>query len=423
VAINNNPAIRPPKAGDLDKDGQILGDTSGIVATGDPFGGGSDTSGKDVIATGDPRSVEPIGGLQNTSPANIDPRMPLDPVTMPTGGDIWQPPGGEGGDPQPDNPYNLPALETPTMGSDLDVETPVGGGGVAEDMLQQFASGAMTDPSRYDIPMVQQGMDLINTDLERRQSYGQADLDELMSSRGLVGSNVEADAHANLIGRLNQSRQQQYFDLARDMATTQAQDRMAAGQLGVQAGQFSEQIAGRLQQESQFARSLTSSDARAAMDYGLQERAQQLQATGMAQDEAYRQAAMEMEEGLRTRALDLQQQGMDEEKAYRYAALEQDARFRQSVIDMQQQGMDLDEAYRYAEMDLREREMEQNRQMEVLSILLSAMSGLDEGELSDIMGGLFETSGAIPSKPEWFTGTDEQWEEAYSSGQGLGYQG
>jgi hypothetical protein len=312
----------------------------------------------------------------------------------------------------PDLLGDLSPMPEPVFGSELTAETPTptaapapttGGGDLMSDLLRQFGAEGLEQPSRYDIPFVQNTIDLINQELTEQRGRSMADLDEYFSGRGLVGSSVEADVRGQTERGLERQRMSQLLDLQRSIAETSARDRESAagiaeraGRYGLaeegqefgqqmQAGQFAEQVAGRLQQESQFARGLTSSDAQFAMSAGLQLRAQELQAEGMSLDEAYRNAALEQEETLRTRALDLQQQGIEEESAYRYAALEQDWVFRRRALDLQEQGMGLDEAYRYAELEMRERVMEEDRRMQMLSLILQAIEGVGIDAFDDLL--------------------------------------
>lgn len=122
--------------------------------------------------------------------------------------------------------------------------------------------------------------------------------------------------------------------------------------------QYGEQVAARLQQNTQFATALQSEDARAAVDAGLRERALELQGQGMTLDESFRRASLEQEGQLTLSAQALTARGMAQEDAYRYAALSQDARFRQDANRLTQLGLTQEDAYRYAEIAYRDRALQ-----------------------------------------------------------------
>ena len=271
-------------------------------------------------------------------------------------------------------------------------------GGNLQNAMDLYALEALRSPSRFDIPLVEQGTAIIDREIEQGREGATRDLDEYISSRGLVGSNVEAEERRSIGETWEDQRMRRLFDLNTAFAGTQASDRASAGHLAAttsgqqqQESQFSrsfglqhtqlqqqesqfargfgmdesrfsedqrrfssqmaEQIASRMQQETQYARSLTQEDTRLAVQSQLQTRALNLQEQGMAQDEAFRRASLEVETELRTRALNLQEQGMNEEMAYRYAALEQDGDFRTRAQELQEQGMNMDEAYRQAQLE------------------------------------------------------------------------
>lgn len=219
--------------------------------------------------------------------------------------------------------------------------------------VSQFAAQQMANPSRYGIPIVQQGINLINQEMDESAKRGTADLDEFYSSRGLVGSSVESQGRGDFLSQLERTKSQRLFDLTREMANTYASDITAAGQLGL--GAQSQEIL-----QSQFGQGLAFDRERLAAELGISREQLDLQRDQMSAEYGDRQAErlhqMNLQQGtqqfaaaqasldrmLEQQALDLQRQGLDAETAWREA----DRMIEQRALDLQQQGMAADEAYR-----------------------------------------------------------------------------
>jgi hypothetical protein len=141
---------------------------------------------------------------------------------------------------------------------------------------QDFLSQWLQNPTRYGQEIVQQGIDLANQESQRGFDLGTARLDEMMSMRGLVGSDIEATATADLISQLNQQREQRLFDLNREMANTYAQDMASAataatqfGQLGLGMGELGLGYEQLFQQGGQFGQELAQRESEFARQFGL----------------------------------------------------------------------------------------------------------------------------------------------------------
>jgi hypothetical protein len=220
----------------------------------------------------------------------------------------------------------------------------------------------MTTPSRFDIPMVQQGIDLMDFELKRQGEKSQRDLAEGISARGLVSSSIDIESQAELARNLEHQRQQRMFNLSQLMAQTGAQDRSAAANIGTQAVSTSLAVPGQ-SFEQQLAAAEFSQQTK------VQDRAQELEATGMDRDEAFRQAQSEIQETqfgstqqqqerIQNRAFELQQQGMDQDEAFRQAQSEiQETQFgsqqqlQQRTLELQDKGLTQDDAFRRAQME------------------------------------------------------------------------
>ncbi|WP_425153954.1 hypothetical protein [Candidatus Palauibacter sp.] len=167
----------------------------------------------------------------------------------------------------PTDPGTPPPLPPGTVYPPIPPAGPASGGDL-QDLLNAYASGILKAPSRYDIPMVREGIGLINRSFDEGLREGGVHLDELMSQRGLVGSSIELGEHAGLVSDLSRLKQQHMFDLQREMATTQAYDRQAAA--GIAQGALGMDL-----------------------DRWRTERALELQRQGMNRDDAFRYADLE----------------------------------------------------------------------------------------------------------------------------------
>ena len=238
-----------------------------------------------------------------------------------------------------------------------------------------------------------------------QESYQEAEQDYKLGTLGIQQQQVELAAQELRQGdrSLDQqaARDQAQIDLAReDIAArqdmqqyelTQREREFAANnnlnerQFTEQQAQFTaqmlEQTTSRLQQNTQFATALQSEEEQNALSRGLQTRALDLQATGMAQDQAFRQAQQEFEQGIpptydaegnvidegrvgyQDRVLQLQQEGLDNEDALRWAALESDDTFRAESIRLQELGLTNEQSYREAEIRVREQALMQEWNM------------------------------------------------------------
>lgn len=185
-----------------------------------------------------------------------------------------------------------------------------------------------------------------------------------------------------------------------------------------------ENVAARLQQESQYARGLEDSAAQRAMEYDLRNRALAIQSQGQGMENAWRTAALAQEKELRNRAMDLEAQGMSADNAYRYAALASDERLRSRALDLQKEGLDMEDAWRKAEREWRSSEAVLDRaheldldakQQERLIALLAAL-GIDIKGFGDGRNGGGDGSGKGDGSGE--TGTGDNGENGDDGGSG-----
>lgn len=266
---------------------------------------------------------------------------------------------------------------SPTTGLDLTsnlTEATEQTGGLLSD-LNMFSQTLLTQPSRYDIPLVQEGIGLINQEYDTGLSRGSAAMDELSSSRGLVGSNIELWNTKDMLVDLERVRSQKLFDLGREFATTVGGDRAMAAQTALQAANLGmghqQFLAGLQQRESEFSRQfgmnqdqfaanlaeqmrqfdITTEEGRSQFEQSLFETMRQFDITteeGRAQFEAT------MAEGMRQFNEGLAQQESEFARSLNISQQEVDLRAQALLQEAEQFGrtMTLEEARFEAEMDL-----------------------------------------------------------------------
>lgn len=358
--------------------------------------------------------VETVGGPPRTStPPETTSAPPAAPTPIPV--------AATGGTPMANSPPPPPP-PTPTLD------------------LTGYASDWMKNPNRYLSDLVTKTREA--GDLRREEQGGNAgrNIDEWSAQRGLTGSSYEGEQRVDLERKLRADLAGEERDILDMVASRESSDRLAAGNFGLdvqkygsdyglareqmqhelrlqgnEIGQresefarsqgmderkfvaeqdqfaklYSEQIATRMQGDSQFAATLAQQDSHFAIDSGLREKALDLQSKGMAMDEAFRQASLLQEKELTTSAQDLQRLGLQQEDAYRYAALNQDAGFRQRALDLQQQGQTADQAFRTAELEFRQKSTERATLVQLLSVL-DSMGGFGDTArktLEGLLGG------------------------------------
>lgn len=193
-----------------------------------------------------------------------------------------------------------------------------GAGAPVTDDLESMLRNLLRNPYRYD---QQAGEQAIHDRFGRQQEDANRSQDELYSSRGLVGSSVEAEGHRRTSEDIRNAEAGQLFDLQREMANTAGADRSAAAQIalalrgqGLQQQQMDEQIrqfnTSTAQQKEQFLAGLSISqqqvDQRATE---IQNQAQQAgRSMTLAEAQAEAQTAL-AKEGLALQGKQLSQQG------------------------------------------------------------------------------------------------------------------
>ena len=259
-------------------------------------------------------------------------------------------------------------------------DTPPGAfrGEAAAPGMEQFASDAMETPSRYDSDLISDITSQIDAELENKRLYAGAELDEFMSQRGMVGSSVEGELRAGLLGDLERERTGRLNELNQAAADAWAADRAGAADIGFRSAEFERELGGdRVNEErwqSEFGQSQYEWEKQFGSVSSIQERALDLQETGMEYDEAFRRAKMEIEQE------QFESQKEQEQSQFEASLTEaQTARIQQYGLDSESlslrameiqtrateagRAMDITEAMNEAEIDLRLEALQQEKEL------------------------------------------------------------
>ena len=230
--------------------------------------------------------------------------------------------------------------------------------------LYDFGFQGLNAPSRFDIPLVQQGIDVINKAIDKQRATGQRQLAEHASSRGLIGSSVEADTNRQFEEELQRQSGEQMWNLGLEQARTVASDRALAASTALGIGQFGED-------RSRYgfeAGRMTSRDqeddlryrAQLAMQAGQYEEAARLNrsADELARAQFGFGSQMDVAEFLETQRQFGGTLGLEENKLQ----LEMQRLMQEGQISGR--SMDIQEAYQEAQVGLRAQELMQQAQTE-----------------------------------------------------------
>jgi hypothetical protein len=261
----------------------------------------------------------------------------------------------------------------------------------AQKRMQQYVDQWLSNPSRYDIDVVKQGMDVIQSRMDEVRRRGMQSAEADLARRGLGASTIGQETADLTRAEYDRQEQSNLFNLMREQALTQGQDRSAA--FGAALGQ-----AGMIQRQDLFNSEMQFSADRQANADQINQRAQDIQKYGIDQSTALAMAEMEFQNewrnremqqrqyefdtdmGFRREGLDLQRSEFDWrrqeantqrewmtgereagqrwqanqaqlDRAFRGDQAEQDRVIRRRALDLQEQGMNADEAYRKARFD------------------------------------------------------------------------
>ena len=244
--------------------------------------------------------------------------------------------------------------------------------------MENFASDAMAKPSRYDSDLISDITSQIDAELENKRLYAGAELDEFMSQRGMVGSSVEGELRAGLLGDLERERTSRLNQLNQAAADAWAADRAGAADIGFRSAEFERELGGDRVNEERWQAEFGQSQYEWEKQFGsvssIQERALDLQETGMEYDEAFRRAKMEIENQ------QFESQKAQEQSQFEASLTEaQTARIQQYGLDSESlslrameiqnrateagRAMDITEAMNEAEIDLRLESLKQAKEL------------------------------------------------------------
>lgn len=107
--------------------------------------------------------------------------------------------------------------------------------------IKQYAQDFLAAPTRYDMSVVQEGMNAIRARMDELRRQGFNRTAEGIAGRGLLGSTRAEELQAMTRAEYDRQEQDQLFQLLREQAMTAGQDRALAGGFGLDVGRFGEQ--------------------------------------------------------------------------------------------------------------------------------------------------------------------------------------
>lgn len=234
-------------------------------------------------------------------------------------------------------------------------------------LYDQFVRQGLDQPSRFDNPMVQQGLQTINRNLDLKRDQGFRAVAEQMASRGVLGGSPEALGLGEVVRDIENQRAQQAYNLALTQAETLQGDRNAVagqalgllnygGQYGLGYAQLGESarqadLGAMLQREqmaqqgSQFGQGLQFSREQLAAQTGLSQqdidlkaRDLQQQAQQFGQTLSFEQAQAAVQNAYQQQVLAEQQRQFGGTMGFQYAQLgQQGAQFQQQMAEQMRQ--------------------------------------------------------------------------------------
>ena len=266
-------------------------------------------------------------------------------------------------------PVEPPAYDTPEGAFRAEASSPG---------LKDFASEAMATPSRYDSDLVKDITAQIDAELEQKKLYAGTELDEFMSQRGMVGSSVEGELRKSMLGDMERQRQERLNELNVKAADAWAADRAGAADIGFKSAEFERELGGDRVNEERWQAEFGQSQYEWEEQYGsitaLQQRALDLQETGMEYEEAFRRAKMEIESGQFESEQERAKSEFAAEMGEVQASRMQEYGIRKDEFDLavkaqqdraeaEGRNLDIDEARNLAEQDVRLKQLEQDARL------------------------------------------------------------
>jgi len=385
-------------------------------------------------------AIDPVTGQEIEEDEEVttqapDPAVPLQPGDQPAGSPAepahpvaTDPEAPEAGQPLGgDEAVQIPSTEVPPPPP---VVPPPPGtqGGLGG--LQDYAAQWMNAPSRYDIDVVQQGMESIRNAMGEVRRRGMQSTEADLARRGLNVSTMGQETAD--IARAGYDRQEQtaLFNLMREQAMTAGADRASAFGAGLGAEGLAEG-------SRQFTRGLESREMMQGRDISSregmfgQEMGQRQREFDMGFGENQRQfdqmqtmerERMQMSDEQFQQSFGLSKDQFDEQKRQ----FDEDSGMRERAMDLQQQGMDADEAWRQAQMDFQrdqfgftQEQAQQNRNMELFQ-MMGGTEGFEEEDFlrwADTFGFGSDTRGGLSGRSS--TGNNYDWTR-YNAGGGSG---
>ena len=181
--------------------------------------------------------------------------------------------------------------------------------------LEEFSEDWLNNPNRYLSELAESTRATSEAELDKYEQDQIRSISEWASQRGLVGSSYEGEQRADLAGELGRARSSRETDILKMMADAETADKRAAGELGIQTGQFGAELGEARRSEAEIAQQLalerghleiTAQDQMDAAEQWRSEMALETEQTQSSQDRADAalklQAAENSEAGILARA-------------------------------------------------------------------------------------------------------------------------
>lgn len=224
--------------------------------------------------------------------------------------------------------------------------------------LEDYAAWAMSNPSRWDAQLVQQGLDVIDAAIGRARQRGNVNLSEQFAKRGLTGSSVEGQNMADFESQLQDQQNQYAWQLAQNMANTYAGDRASAFGFGTDVAQLA---LGQLSGDRNF---------------NLSTRALDL-------DELLGTGSLDLQRQLGLGNLDLSRQGLDLQRQLGLGGLD----LQQQQLNLQRYQVDVNNALQNRGLDLQKLSIENQQALSQMQTIIAALGlDIDPEVLLDMLG-------------------------------------
>jgi hypothetical protein len=104
--------------------------------------------------------------------------------------------------------------------------------------LETYARDFMANPNRFETDWMTNARALLDADSAQAREKGTLATAEWAAKRGLTGSSYEGEQRVALEDQIDRNRLEQQMELLEAMAMVESEDRLAAGNFGLDVGEF-----------------------------------------------------------------------------------------------------------------------------------------------------------------------------------------